>query len=70
MQYRTMKLREIDLLVRTNGYDGIQGYYRAKSTAGSTRKEIAYALHMSVPALEKWITKWNKEQDSASRTSK
>ena len=58
--YKTQKLRDLDQFLKDR-HGGIEGYYRHWADKGSTRKEIACNLGMSVPALAKWITKWNKE---------
>lgn len=62
MEYRTQKLRDKERLYENNG--GIEGRYTLLADQGCTRKEIAYMLGMSVPALAAWITKWNSARRS------
>jgi hypothetical protein len=54
-----MKLRELDR--RLQPYGGMKGFYLKRKAQGYPRKLIAEHLGMSVYALEKWITKWERE---------
>ena len=63
--YKTQKLRDYEQFLSKHG--GIEGYYRERAACGNTRKEIAENIGMSVPALAKWITRWNKAKKEQER---
>lgn len=66
LEYRTKYLRDKDNSFRNIG--GMEGVYRSLAAEKYPRWQIAKHLGMSVPALARWITIWNKARKADNGT--
>lgn len=63
-KYRTSALRQLSRTLAI--YGGIEGRYRLLAGQRRTRREIADALGLTPSALGRWITVWNRKEDTES----